>query len=171
MVYAKDVANAISKILQDPEIYYDKIINLALKEDITLTKILRFMEKYYKLTDVSYDSDDEKGFFRYPTAERGPVDCSTAEVLLEWNPTPFEEAARATSEFFDEAMLNPEYAKEREVALAEFIEETLPESFDDEKLFVKVLTEIYGAAVFRGIDIGLSVEVDPGFLIESKSEL
>lgn len=172
MVYAKDVANVITnKILQNPEIYFDKIINLAFKEDITLTKVLNFIEKYYGLTDVSYDHDDQKGFFRYPTAERGPIDTSIADLLLDWNPTSFEEAATATCKFFDQAMINPAYSKEREFALADFIEETLPESFDDERLFVNTLTKLYGQDVFRGIDIGLGDTSDPGFLLEGKTEL
>lgn len=172
MVYAKDVANVIAtKILQEPEIYFNKIINLAFKEDITLTKVLSFMQKYYGLSDVSYDHDDQKGFFRYPTAQRGSLDCTRADLLLDWNPTSFEEAATATCKFFDQAMTNPEYAKEREFALADFIEETLPESFDDERLFVDTLTKLYSQDVFRGIDIGLGDASDPGFLLEAKTEL
>lgn len=172
MVYAKDVANVIAtKILQEPEIYFNKIINLAFKEDITLTKVLSFMQKYYGLNDVSYDHDDQKGFFRYPTAQRGSLDCTRADLLLDWNPTSFEEAATATCKFFDQAMTNPEYAKEREFALADFIEETLPESFDDERLFVDTLTKLYSQDVFRGIDIGLGDASDPGFLLEAKTEL
>ena len=170
MVYGKDVAKAIAKVLEDPHVYFDKIINLAFKEDITLTKVLSFMQRYYGLSEVLYDHDDEKGLFRYPTAERGAIDCSNAEILLDWNPTSFDEAATATCKFFEEAMVDPVYAKERELALVDFIEETLPESFNDEKLFVDILTRIYGPAVFRGIDIGLG-DVDPGFLLEAKSEL
>ncbi|XP_066931110.1 dTDP-D-glucose 4,6-dehydratase-like [Clytia hemisphaerica] len=170
MVYAGDVAKAIMKIIHEPEVFHDKVINLAYKKDITLTKILDFMQKYYKLDKVSYEHEDEKGFFRYPTAERGPIDVTNAEILLDWEPTPFEEAAKATCEFFDEAMVNPIYAKEREIALAEFIEETLPESFDDEDMFIYVLTKLYSSAVFNGIDIGLGEIDSDNLLTETNNE-
>jgi len=170
MVYAKDVASVISKILQEPSLYHDQTINLAFKEELTLTKVLQAIQEYYALSEASYDHDDEKGFFRYPTAERGPIDVTNAEVLLDWIPTSFAEAARATCEFFDEAMVNPLYGKERELALADFIEETLPESFEDENVFVKTLIKIYGSAVFKGVDIGLATDF-ADYLIEAKEEL
>ena len=171
MVYAKDVASVTSKIIKERFQYHDQIINLAFKEDLTLTKVLQAIQSHYNLPDTSYDHDDEKGFFRYPTAERGPIDVTNAEVLLDWEPTSFKEAARVTCEFFDEAMVNPLYAKEREIALADFIEETLPESFEDKNLFIKTLTNIYGPAVFKGIDIGIDTSDSADYLIEAKKEL
>ena len=89
---------------------------------------------------------------------RGPIDTTNAEILLDWSPSKFEDAVKATCEFFENAMVDPLYATERELLLAEFIEETLPEDFDDIDLFNRSLTNAYSPAVFKGIDIGLEID-------------
>lgn len=175
MVYAKDVANAIVDVLQEPSLFNDQILNLAFKEEITLEKILSSMATFYGIAaNVTYNTDDETAWFKYPSTQRGPLDTTNAEILMEWSPTDFQTAVNNTCTFFENAMVDPRYSKDRELVLAEFIEETLPDSFSDEDLLINSLVKAYSPAVFKGIDIGFAFDETQN-LIEStttgKSEL
>ncbi|XP_057293697.1 dTDP-D-glucose 4,6-dehydratase-like [Hydractinia symbiolongicarpus] len=160
MVYAKDVSVAIETIITNPGLFHDQIINLAFKEDVTLRSLFTEIGACLNITNMEFDYDENTAWFRYPSVEKGPIDITKAELIFDWKPTKFIDAAQQTCAFFENAMVEPAYAKEREVMLAEFIEEALPDDFTDDQLFSNSLIDAYGPLVFKNIDLGFDVDLD-----------
>ncbi|XP_065667099.1 uncharacterized protein LOC105847697 [Hydra vulgaris] len=155
MVYVGDVAAAIMKILKKSEVMHDQTINLAFKEDINLEKILQSIADCLKMSNVTYDYNIDTAWFKYPAVQVGPIDTYKAKNLLEWSPITFLNASNITCNFFERAMTDFHYVKDKELMLAELLEEALPDSFEDELQFFDVLKKEYGIEVMKGIDLGV----------------
>ena len=167
MVYAGDVASAIIKILEKPAVLHDQVINLAFKESVNLEKLLDSIADCLKLANVTYDYDIDTAWFKYPAVQMGPIDTAKAELILEWSPITFLDASKRTCRFFEKAMTDSRYIKDKELMLAELLEEGLPEDFIDELHFFDVLKKEYGIEVMKGIDLGFD-EMEK--LIEEKKD-
>ena len=171
MVYAKNLPKVILSIIEEPGKFHDQKVNIAIKETVTLPLLLKLIGECLNISNIEYDYDENTAWFRYPTAQRGPIDITKAELLFNWAPTNLKQSVMNTCRFFEDAMTNSIYAKEKEIMLAEFIEDGLPNEFDDEKLFVESLTTAYGPSVWDGIDIGFQVNDEKQIADKSKNEL
>ena len=159
LVYSKDVAIAIINVLLAGEKVHDTTLNLAFNEEITLEELLNKSGNYLDVNDLHFNRNDSSAWFRFPAVELGPTDISLAKAVLNWNPTSLDTALNETFSFNEDAMVDPAFAKEREIMLAGFVEDILLEEMKDDDILERKLVEAYGPMVLDGIDLGL--EIDP----------
>ena len=158
-VYSKDVAKAILDVVRAGESVHDTTMNLAFNEEITLQGLLNKTGSYLDIHDLHFNKNDSSAWYRFPAVELGPTDTSLAKKLIDWNPTTLDVALNETFSFNEDAMVDPTFAKDREIMLAGFVEDILLEEMKDDDILERKLVESYGPAVLEGIDLGL--EVDP----------
>ena len=117
-VYVEDVADAILKSLDYDESLLDQAYNFACDETPTLPELLNIMKKYMKRDDIDIPVTEDESFVHlFPSVTRGPINCDKAKKMLGFVPTPFETAAKYTVEFYDMAILNNKFKKERSSVL------------------------------------------------------
>ena len=166
LIHVEDAAKAIEKVLNVGPAVHNQAINLAFDEHFTLRKLLRGIADELKVHEVEFMSDDDSTWYSYPTVTKGPLDISKAKLLLNWQPMPWEAALESLSSFYESAMVNETFVKEREMLLADFFENVVAEVHYVTAL--RKLLKIYGDDVLKGID--LDVGFDSGALeIEGKS--
>ena len=161
MVFSNDVAQLLVSIVNEQnKDVEDQVFNIAFKEEVTLRYLLGRIASCLGVQNVKYNYDDETAWFRYPTAERGAISIEKATENLNWQPTALDSAIIHTCKFFEEAMVNPTFSKDREIMLATFIEDALPDQFTDDEQFVAALRKAYGPRVFEGVDLGFDIDPD-----------
>lgn len=113
-VYVWDVAEIVANSLNYNDKLLDEAYNFAFDETPTLPELLNVMKKYMKKENIDFQiNDDEEAVHLFPSVTRGPIVCDKAKRKLNFKPTPFEDAARQTIEFYDKAMTNEKYKNER----------------------------------------------------------
>ncbi len=80
----------MSAIEKGPSVW-DKAYNIAVDEVVTLEEIVRMMAKKMGVTITDTDTTNGK-LHMYPTVFTGGIDTSRAKQLLDFKPTPLEEA-------------------------------------------------------------------------------
>lgn len=162
MVHQNYVSNAILQIIESSERFLSETINIALTESITLELLLNTIATCLNITEpINFEIDEESAWYKYPTGGQGPLNISKYNKLFTSNNNnllSFKESVCKTVMFYENAMTDLNYAKDRELMLAEFIEEVLPDTFTDVDLLIDVFVRAYGSKVFEGIDIGLYPE-------------
>lgn len=155
VVYVDDVADLITKIVAMDQSKVNSIqnmtINLAMKEHITLPRIIKDIAQYYGIDKVHHEGDDNSTWYAYPCGTKGPMDISLAHQVLEWSPVSWSETVEKTCEFYHRAMTKPEYLKEKEMVLADMLENIVPDEYY--KAFLMKLKQHYGETVLDGIDL------------------
>jgi nucleoside-diphosphate-sugar epimerase len=119
LVHCDDVAELIVDICsQGPEKFaHGKSYNLAFKENPTLLQLLEAMKSELHMQDVPITCSEESVPKLYPTVTLGPVDTTSADQELSWNPTTLSEAVKDNVNFYESAARNPELQKELSSAL------------------------------------------------------
>ena len=115
-VLADDVADLIVEMFfVEMDVLDKQIYNLGWEETFTLRYILDGMAEELQVKDKVEVVDEEQGnFYLYPSVKRGPVDVSKAYENLSWRPTDWDEAFAETVQFYNDAMSNEAFTKERD---------------------------------------------------------
>ena len=151
-----DVADMISKIvLMDTNSIKNKAINLALKEHVTLSRIIKDIGSYYGIDKIRRESDDDSTWFVYPAGTKGPLDISIAQELLDWDPMPWKQAVDNTCEFYHTAMTNQDYLEEKEIVLSDMLNNIVPD--DHVNAFLQKLRQQFGETVLKGVDLQVRI--------------
>lgn len=160
LIHVEDAAKAIEKVLDVGPAAHNQAINLAFSEHFTLKKLLRDIADKLNVDELEFTSDDDSTWYSYPTVTKGPLNISKAKILLGWEPMTWESALDSLSSFLDEAMTEEKFVREREMLLADFFENIVPEEHYSTAL--KKLVEIYGSDVMQGIalDIGFDTALE-----------
>ncbi|XP_068670447.1 uncharacterized protein [Montipora foliosa] len=159
LIHVEDAAKAIEKVLDAGPSVYNQAINLAFNEHFTLKKLLRDIANQLEVDDLEFLSEDEATWYSYPTVSKGALDISKAKLLLDWEPMTWKEALSSLCAFFEGAMTNAKMLKEKEMLLADFFENTVPEKYYGATL--KKLLDIYGSNVLKGVDLGFGFDDTP----------
>ena len=160
LVFSKDVAQTIVSSLEMGKAVHDQIINLAFGETLSLGKLLRAIGQCIDIKQIEFNKDEESAWYRFPAVDHGRLDTTLAKYLLNWAPTRFEKALKETCDFFENAMVDIKFAKEREMMLAGFIEDILPDDIQNDDILERTVVDVYGPAALDGIDLGLEVDPD-----------
>lgn len=156
LVHVDDVADVISRIVaMDTNLIENKVVNLALKEHITLPRVIRDIASYYGIDNVQHEGDDNSTWYVYPAGTKGPLDISRAQELFEWDPMPWKRAVEKTCEFYHNAMTKEDYLKEKEIVLADMLDNIVPDEFYD--AFLLKLKQQFGETVLAGIDLDVGI--------------
>lgn len=120
LVHSEDVAEMISDICsQNPKRFANgKAYNLAFKENPSVLELLELMKSELNMPDVPVTCDTASGLQLYPSVTLGPVNTSQAQLDLNWNPTPLDEAVKELVNFYELASHNPEFKKEQDNVLS-----------------------------------------------------
>jgi len=106
MVYVKDVAQVIVKILRYGPAVWNQAYNLGFDRTFSLKEVVEDIAKELEVEGVEFDTTDpENAFQMYPSVLRGGVDISKAQQRLGFVPTPWLEVLRSSVEFYDDAMM------------------------------------------------------------------
>ena len=73
---------------------------------------------------VGESQESEKSFYLYPTVFSGNIDISKAKEMLQFQPTPAEEAFRETLAWYDEAFVK--FPAHRDSVLTELFQTAIP---------------------------------------------
>ena len=160
LIHVEDAAKAIEKVLDVGPAVHNQALNLAFNEHFTLKKLLQDISNQLKIDNLEYISEDEATWYSYPTVSRGPLDIGKAKILLDWEPMSWQEALEDLCTFFEGAITDMNMLKEREMLLAEFFEDIVPEEYYATAL--KKLLDFYGDEVLEGIDLGFGFDETPG---------
>ena len=160
LIHVEDAAKAIEKVLDVGPAAHNQAINLAFSEHFTLKKLLRDIADKLNVDELEFISDDDSTWYSYPTVTKGPLNISKAKILLGWEPMTWESSLDSLSSFLDDAMTEEKFVREREMLLADFFENIVPEEHYSTAL--KKLVEIYGSDVMQGIalDIGFDTTLE-----------
>jgi len=125
LTYVDDVAQAVLKVIEKGEDVWDEAYNIALEEEFTLANILLRMRDGLGMKEVLGDSQDsEKSFYLYPTVFSGNMDITKAKKMLDFEPTPADEAFEETLLFYKKAFAD--FPEERDVVLTELFKTAVP---------------------------------------------
>ena len=118
LVYSEDLAQVMAKLIHFGPQVYDQAINLAYEEHFTARDFLEVMQEsmdQQRGENLDYWAPNyDMNFYLYPTVRRGPMDSTKAQSLLDWKPTPVEEAVKATSDFYEEVMKGDKFSNQRD---------------------------------------------------------
>lgn len=170
LVHVEDVAEAIVNILDAGNKVYDQAINLAFEEEFTLRKLIEAIAKKKKvdLESLQFFTDDDLAWYTYPTVSKGPLDTRKAKDLIEWNPLSWEDAINSLTEFYNNAMTDKKWIKEKEMVLADFFEFVVQEKYY--QTFLMELQRIYGKDVFDGVNLEVGGENDTPAIEETSKD-
>ena len=73
---------------------------------------------------VGESQESEKSFYLYPTVFSGNIDISKAKEMLQFQPTPADEAFRETLAWYDEAFVK--FPAHRDSVLTELFQTAIP---------------------------------------------
>ncbi|XP_078376896.1 uncharacterized protein LOC144660177 [Oculina patagonica] len=154
LIHVEDAAKAIEKVLDVGPAAHNQAINVAFNEHFTLKELLRNIADKLGIDELEFLSEDDVTWYSYPTVTKGPLDISKAKILLDWEPMTWETALDLLTSFFDGAMTDEKFLKEREVLMSDIFESIVPEEHYPSA--IKKLEEIYGKEVMEGIamDVG-----------------
>lgn len=143
LVYSPDVARVIIQLIKNSDVR-DEIFNLAWPESMSLKEMLDDMKNELGLDSkiaVKVWEDNTKKFFMYPSGRRGPIDVKKAMEMLRFNPTPWKQAIKATVSFFESAMHDARFERQRD----EIVQMVENEIFKDvnKTEFYRTLEKIY----------------------------
>lgn len=159
LIHVEDAAKAIEKVLDAGPVVHNQAINLAFNEHFTLKKLLRDMADKLNVDKLEFISQDEETWYSYPTVTKGPLDISKAKLLLGWVPMTWERALYSLIFFFEGAMTDDKFLKEREILIADFFENIIPEEHYETAL--KKLISLYGKDVLEGIAMDMGFDGAP----------
>ena len=160
LVHVEDVAKAIVDVVDAGNQVYDQAINLAFEEEFTLRKLIEAIARKEKvdLERSQFFTDDELAWYTYPTVSKGPLDTARAKALINWKPMAWDTALNTLTEFYNNAMTDKKWVKEKEMVLADFFEFIVQEQYYE--AFLMELKRIYGKDVFDGVDLDFGGEDD-----------
>lgn len=159
LIHVEDAAKAIEKVLDVGPAVHNQAINVAFDEHFTLKKLLRDMADKMNIDQLEFISQDEETWYSYPTVTKGPLDISKAKLLLGWEPMTWERALYSLIFFFEGAMTDAKFLREREVLLADVFENIIPEELYETAL--KKLVSVYGKDVLEGIAMDMGFDGTP----------
>ncbi|ELU14644.1 hypothetical protein CAPTEDRAFT_164581 [Capitella teleta] len=142
-VYVDDVAKVLTEILShDNEAVMNQAFNLAWPKSITLEKLIRTIQAEIDSTKKTGPAIDDKGTtsYFYPSVRRGPISTEKAEQTLDWKPTPFETAIRESVAFYERAMKDEKFVKQRN-EIIQIVHAQL--FYNDSMKFYEKLEELY----------------------------
>ena len=111
------------------------------------------------IDQLEFISQDEETWYSYPTVTKGPLDTSKAKLLLGWEPMTWERALYSLIFFFEGAMTDAKFLREREVLLADVFENIIPEELYETSL--KKLVSMYGKDVLEGVAMDMGFDGTP----------
>jgi nucleoside-diphosphate-sugar epimerase len=143
-VYVEDVAHLLVQLvvhtIDDAQV--NQAFNLAWPVTITLEELLRTVAGELEPSNNMGINIDETGTapYFYPSVRRGPISTRKAEELLGWTPTPFETAVKDSVTFYEAAMKDKQFVKQRD----EIIQIAFNHLFSSEgNAFFEKLEELY----------------------------
>ena len=130
LTYVEDVAQVVLKVIEKGEQVWDQAYNIALEEEFTLANILLRMRDGLGMREVLGDSEDsEKSFYLYPTVFSGNMDITKAKKMLDFEPTPADQAFEETLAFYKKAFVD--FPDERDEILTELFKTAVPKRSRD----------------------------------------
>lgn len=111
LVYVEDIADVIVQYMFGGEDVQNEVYNLALAESPTLKDVLSDMRNALNLTSLNIIIEPltSNSVYLFPSVKLGPIDTSKAVKLLKWTPTPWEVVLKKMIDFYEKAMVLPEY--------------------------------------------------------------
>ena len=139
-VYSEDVATAVAKIMAMGPQIKDQVINLAWPEPFYMKDLYESIQEEIGMEKGGFvEIPDSDAFYLYPTVRKGPIDVTKAQSLLEFEPTPKEEAIKTTVQFYEKAF--KDYVHQRN----EIIQVVASQLFEDhQSKFYEGLEKAYG---------------------------
>ena len=159
LIHVEDAAKAIEKVLDVGPSVHNQAINIAFNEHFTLKNLLRDIANEIEVDDPEFLSEDDATWYSYPTVAKGPLDISKAKILLGWEPMTWKEALTSLCAFFEGAMTDEKFYKEKEMVLADFFENIVPENYYGTTM--TRLIQIYGRHVLKGVDLDVGFDDTP----------
>lgn len=169
LIHVEDAAKAIEKVLDVGPAVHNQAINVAFDEHFTLKKLLRDMADKMNIDQLEFISQDEETWYSYPTVTKGPLDISKAKLLLGWEPMTWERALYSLIFFFEGAMTDAKFLREREVLLADVFENIIPEELYETAL--KKLVSMYGKDVLEGVAMDIAPEIEGEIHLQNSSSV
>jgi nucleoside-diphosphate-sugar epimerase len=115
LVYVSDVADAITNIVTNSansQHLANNAFNLAFKETPTLQGLLLKVSSRIQGTSycckIIFTTNTEVPHI-YPSVENGPINISKSQSLLNWDPTPLDEAVDKSVIFYESLEIQPGY--------------------------------------------------------------
>ena len=152
LVHVDDVADALSKLVAiDTNSIKNRVMNLAMREHVSLPRVIKDIASYYGIDNVHHEADDNSTWYVYPAGTKGPLDISLAKELLDWDPMSWKQAVEKTCEFYHNAMTKKDYLEEKETVLADMLDNIVPDDYYD--AFLLKLKQQFGENVLKGINL------------------
>lgn len=149
LVFVEDVASLIvSMVISDQDDYINEIYNLAFFETPTLKEVLELTARKLNVTDLFIGpSEAEDAIYLYPSVTRGPINTQKAEDRLGWMPVRLDFAITKTVNFYEEAIKNPYFSRERNTVV-NMLQSSLTNNPEGDVVKRAILKEY-------GIDLGI----------------
>ena len=141
-VYTEDVADLILMLLHADLELFDQPYNVACEESLTLVELLQLMKNELDVhpethidysgkglmywpsepMQMQYDFPELTGegnrewpdsLYMFPSITNGPINIGKAKSKLNWSPTPFHQVVKETIQWYESAMREDEYYKEK----------------------------------------------------------
>ncbi|KAK3751555.1 hypothetical protein QZH41_006079 [Actinostola sp. cb2023] len=158
LVHVEDVAKIVGRVIELGAKSYDQALNVAFDKHFTLKSLLEDIGKQLGIKKVNFLANEDEAWYTYPTVTKGPLDINRAKLLLDWDPMPWERALVTLTTFFDDAMTDTSLASEREMVIADVIENLVPE--EKYYSYLQGLKKVYGENVFDGLDLDIGFARD-----------
>ena len=115
LVYVDDVAKAIVDVIERAPEIEDTVMNLAYSETFTLPHLVEDIQRELGQASASWKVDEsENANSFHPFLARSSIDSSRAKSVLSWRPTPWEDAIKTTVTFYEKALEDPMFEKDRQ---------------------------------------------------------
>ena len=130
LVYVKDVANALANVVYMDAYQRLRIMNsefnLAFCKPVVIEQLIRHIEQKLRLDEASdehlYDPSNNIPQL-YPSVEKGPIDVTKAQMMLEWEPTSWEVAVAETVEFYENVAKSNGHVEEKNDCITEMLDD------------------------------------------------
>ncbi|KAL4230520.1 hypothetical protein ACF0H5_010902 [Mactra antiquata] len=113
-VFVDDVADSIVDIISGEKEIYNNAYNLCLKEMPTLVEYLHALMDAMDVEDINIlEEPNDDSLHLFPSVRNGPIDCTKAQRLLNWNPTSWVDVLYKTVDFYENAITNEKFVAAR----------------------------------------------------------
>lgn len=166
LVHVEDVAKVVLRVLDVGHKAYDQALNIAFDKHFTLKSLLSDIGRQLGIDKINFFTNEEQTWYTYPTVTKGPLDINRAKLLLDWDPMPWDRALVSLTTYFDDAMTDKSLSSEKEMVIADVIDNLVPE--EKYVSYLEGLKNVYGKEVFDGLDLDIGFARD-ALEIENKN--
>ena len=126
LVYVKDVSQVVMGIVRDKfecDSIKNQCFNLACLETCTVKELVQKIAEFSHKqgVQVEFSSDDVPQM--YPSVERGPIDITKAQKIMNFNPVPLDKACEEIVGTYSSVQSKKGYESEKESVLEDLKED------------------------------------------------